>query len=93
MGIQTTIHIKRDEAIRRIHEIMMLVCDYDYRGIEQTTCECDYDVMDFVKNYEDMEASNIDKWTNKMLEDVIDKPFYRYSMFDNYWVHDNEEDI
>jgi hypothetical protein len=34
----------------------------------------------------------LSKWTDKMLEDKMDEPFYRFSMFDNYLIKDDEED-
>lgn len=94
MGIQSTREIRRWQAIERIELIYKLAIDFDYREIEDESCEDDYDVEDFVDkfNLTQDKIDNINKWSNSMLEKYMDKPFFRYSMFDNYDVIDNEEE-
>lgn len=85
MGIQSTRDISRQDAIDRIEKIINLVKNKNYREIENVSNETDYNVQSFVDKV--IIDDNIDNWTNKMLEDVIDCPFFRYSMFDNYNVN------
>lgn len=81
MSIKSTRTITRETAISRINEILSLVNDQDYQEIESVTSESDYNIFDFVnKGY----YFNVSKWTNQMLEDQMDLPFYRFSMFENY---------
>ena len=82
MGIKSTMDITRENAITRINKINEIVADKDYRRLEGTTSEHDHDLRDFVDN--GTHPTDISKWTNSMLEDLMDEPFYRYSMFDNY---------
>ncbi len=81
LGIQSTVHISRSDAIRRITEIQNLALQKDYLGIEDITYEPDNDIKKFVMNFE---SADVTKWTNSMLEELMDTPFFRFSMFDNY---------
>ena len=94
MGIQSTVTITRDVAIKRIREIIELVKAMNYREIENITFEDSYSVSEFVfRIREDFLIQNtdqVDMWTNKMLESVMDMPFFRRSMFNNYWVVDEQ---
>tara|TARA_R110000851_G_scaffold187318_1_gene337153 strand:- start:53067 stop:53348 length:282 start_codon:yes stop_codon:yes gene_type:complete len=86
MGIESTKEISINSAIDRITEIAELVLEKDYRSIEASTYENDYNLEYFVNN--DISPPLGDnillKWTNIMLENQLDKPFYRRSMFENY---------
>lgn len=86
MSIKTTLDIKREDAIERINKITALILCKNYREIEELSYEPYYHVQHFVDSGVTYDISNIEKWTNRMLEDVMDRPFYRYSMFDNYYV-------
>lgn len=88
MGIQSTTRISREIAIDRIKEIDKHARENDYRIIEQMTTEDDYDVASFVNNYSNPNLDNIEKWTSKMIEDLLESAFFRWSMFDNYIVED-----
>jgi hypothetical protein len=89
MSIQSTLEITRETAIKRIIEIQELIVCEEYRTLENITNEPDYDLEDFVKNYEDMiNVNGLKNYTNKMLENIIDSAFFRYSMFDNYSIID-----
>jgi hypothetical protein len=87
MGIQTTIHITRNEAIARINRIYNLAYENNYRGIEQTTFEPNHDIKEFVNECE-VPPLYVHQWANQMLEDTMDRPFFRWSMFNNYIVED-----
>jgi len=88
MSIKSTSYIKRDDAISRIQKIYNIIEEKKYKDLESITFEEDYNLANFVDNFSLFNISNIDKWTNKMLSDKIDDPFFRYSMFDNYIVID-----
>lgn len=89
MSIKSTKHIARQVAIDRIKLIQQLVIDKDYQELEQKVFEPDYTVQQFIDKHELTDIFDIDKWTNKMLEDLMDEPFYRESMFDNYLIEDS----
>lgn len=87
MSIQSTIHISREYAIERISLIHSLKQDYNYKEIQDITVE-DASVESFVDG-EDIPSRKMDvieQWTNKMLEDKMDEPFYRRSLFENYLI-------
>lgn len=82
MSIQSTRTIMRKTAIDRINEIKSLIAAQDYKGIESTTCEPGRSIYDFVQ--QGAELCDLIKWTDTMLEEQMDAPFYRFSLFDNY---------
>jgi hypothetical protein len=84
MGIRSTREVTREEAIYRIQRIDKLALNLEYMLIEEITNE-DRGLGDFVMEYRS-DHVNINKYTDTMLEDIMDLPFYRYSMFDNYLV-------
>lgn len=86
MGIQSTAHITRQQAIDRISKIVDAVAHRDYFKVSEVTFETEYDVESFVNEEVKSIPFSAERWTNKMLEDQMDKPFYRFSMFDNYIV-------
>lgn len=88
MGIKSTMTISRDAAICRIETIQELILLKDYRGLESTTTETSHSISVFID--EGIVPADFSKWTNKMLEDQMDKPYYRHSMFDNYHVRGEE---
>ena len=67
-------------------EIASIVLTKDYRVMEYSTNEHDEDLESFVDRGLDFTLSSISKWTDRMLEDKMDEPFYRYSIFENYLV-------
>jgi hypothetical protein len=83
MGIQSTREISRERAIERITEIQRLAAAHDFVGIEAVSFEPDCDIREFVAN---AVLVNVERWTNGMLEELLDMPFYRHGMFDNYRV-------
>lgn len=83
MGIQSTQEISRSDAIQRITEIQRMVAARNYQGIVEASFEPDGDVVEFAKS---AVIQNTERWSDTMLEDLLDKPFFRKSMFDNYRV-------
>lgn len=89
MGIRSTQRITRNEAIERICLIQGLVSSKNYIGLEKESFEPDLKPRDFVDDFTDhVDCSMIRSYTNDMLEEYMDMPFFRYSMFDNYIVID-----
>ena len=86
MGIQSTQYIIRERAIKRIRFIDSCVNYEDYRGLEEEAYGPDNSVRDFIQGVRVNGA--IEQWTNTMLADKMDEPFYRYSMFDNYIIQE-----
>lgn len=82
MGIRATRDVTRAEVLERIKYIDSLAINSEFRLVEATTHE-DGGLEHFVSNFQANHV-NIDKYTNTMLEAIMDLPFYRYSMFDNY---------
>ena len=87
MSIKSTQEISREEAIIRIQIIVELALKRDYKELESKSFERDHSIEKFVQYFRaPIDMPYIDKWTNRMLENVVDKPFYRKSMFDNYLI-------
>lgn len=89
MSMQTTREISRETAIERIVAIRNLAQSEDYVAIEKITNETEHSLQSFVQEALEGELTylrNINKWTNKMLEEQINKPFFRFSRLDNYSV-------
>lgn len=93
MGIKSTSYITRQAAIDRIVSMSALIKDKDYLGIESATSEEGYGMSfkEVVDNSILPDISNIENWTNRMLEDCMDWPLFRYSMFDNYLICSDEK--
>jgi hypothetical protein len=91
MGIRSTRDVSRTTAIERILKIDKLIASKKYREIESETSEHS-DIGTLVNQTEagNFEEETLDQWTNDMLGDFLDNPLYRFSMFDNYLVHDDE---
>jgi len=87
MGIRSTKYLSREDMIERIKEIDYLILKKRYRDLENCTSEYDYNLRDYVDNYDIMGCDiDLTQWTDTMLEDKMDEPFYRFSMFDNYLI-------
>lgn len=87
MGIQSTQYVTRENAIERIQYIHSLVENKEYKVLSENSHESDYiHVQEFIDEEVLDDISHIHKWTDEMLADFLDKPFYRYSMFDNYLI-------
>lgn len=94
MGIQSTEYVTRQAAITRVLEIDALLMQKRYRDIEEATSEHDYSVENFVNETKPLciTLDEIEQWTDSMIEDKLDEPFYRWSMFDNYYIREEDED-
>ena len=90
MGIKSTRQISRDLAIHRILEVNLLISQRDYRGLEDCSGEYDYNLKEFVDGtvVDEVTSKVLEKWTDTMLADKMDEPFYRFSMFDNYLIEE-----
>ena len=93
MGIKSTSDISRDTAIRRILKMDALIIDKNYREIESEAFEGDSDLTALVNGAEPLSVDEeaLEKWTDTMLGDQMDYPLYRFSMFDNYLVNDEQD--
>ena len=91
MGIRSTVHIIYNDAIARIREVDELALAKNYRGIERITFESEENLQRFVDEYKPVE--NLAHWTNKMLGDYMESPFVRFSMFDNYIVEGEPDEM
>jgi len=93
MGIRSTRSISRDTAIRRILQMDALITDKNYCEIESEAFEGNSDLATLVNNAEplNVDEATLDKWTDTMLGNQMDYPLYRFSMFDNYLVNDEQE--
>lgn len=91
MGIQSTTYITREVAMERIKEVDYLIFKKKYRALEECASEHDYNLKDYVDTYS-IDYTDVDlfDWTDRMLEDKMDEPYYRYSMFDNYLIKEGE---
>lgn len=92
MSIKSTKTVKREWAISRICEINELINRRDYQELERVTNDPDIDMRKCV-NYKlpSEEVNNLHNWTNTMLADQMDNPFFRESIFDNYFVEYNDD--
>ena len=88
MSIETTIEISRKQALYRIKKIHMLAKNKNFVTLEALTNESDYGLEEFVRNYDNVEYDQIDNYTNFMLEERMDAPFFRFSTFENYSIVD-----
>lgn len=93
MGIKSTYRIKREDAIDRIERVVEIIKKSDFKELELRCNEDDCDIGDFILTFHDGRENldkfnTLDKWTNKMIEEQIDLPFFRRSMFENYFIED-----
>lgn len=92
MSIKSTKHVTREWAIARITLIVELAKVRSYRKIEEHTSENskERDCLPFYcSNIANTDISTIENWTNTMLEESLDLPLIRESMFDNYMIEDD----
>ena len=88
MSIKTTRDITRKFAINRIKHIGNLIKERDFHALELETYEPVCDIEDFVSRNFEFDFDRVDRWTNDMIEQLIDSPFFRYSHCENYNVID-----
>lgn len=95
MGIISTQYITREEAIDRLHTVDRLRENENYQTLAGSTNESSYSLRSFVLSWQASKMLTYDKlnkWTNDMLEDKMDEPFYRQSMFENYVIIGEDDD-
>lgn len=102
MGIKSTRKISRDTAIERITVVNTLIREKNWIQLFEDTHEgYDFDndakALDWLLESGLVEKYNkwgddVSKWSNDMLEHVMDEPFYRFSGFDNYVVVDKDDE-
>ena len=92
MGIQTTVRITREEAIKRLISISVSIRAKRYVAIDEGTREDEVDLESFVDDFEQAKCLKIEnhgkKFSDKMLEDYMNQPFFRFSPCENYMVGD-----
>lgn len=86
MSIKSTQHITRSHVIDRIMEIYALLTTKRYKSLEEKSFEPYVGVKTFTEEFTPLDLSNIEEWTDGMLGDQMDEPFFRHSMFNNYLV-------
>jgi hypothetical protein len=88
MGYKTTRSIDRGMAIKRILQMDALIQDKDYREIESETHENAEYLAELVNSATPLAANetSLNKWTNTMLSEQMDRPLYRFSLLENYLV-------
>jgi len=92
MSIKSTQDITRQNAINRIIEISLLLKDRNFYELEKITNESgDTSFSNFIQEhnwynsfYDYSDMNTLNKFTNATLEDIMDSPFYRFSIFENY---------
>lgn len=89
MGIKSTKFVSRQFAITRIKIIEHLIKDKNYFGLDKITNECDFSVSSFIDTYEPIDG-DIEMWTDEMLGNKLDEPFFRESIFDNYLIGEGD---
>ena len=90
MSIQSTAYITREHAIDRITDMAEMFISQNYRKIQAESFDPDIDIHEFVDNWEPSDVDNLENWTDEMLGDYMDNPFFRHSMFNNYLIEDEE---
>lgn len=94
MSIKSTSYVTRKTAVSRILEVDALLMQKHYRALEETTSEHEHNLENFVNSTEPLRVTleDLERWTDTMIEDKLDEPFYRWSMFDNYFIKDDDDD-
>ena len=92
MGIQSTSYITREQAISRIKEIATLLKEQNYREVKSRSFDPHVNMLEFVENWKPINVFGLDNWTDEMLGDYMDYPFFRHSMFDNYLIGGEDDD-
>lgn len=86
MSIQSTQNITRERAIERIREVSECCNNHNYTHLSGISFETDADIINFINNGPWYDLTHIDKFTDHMIEDILDDPFYRFSLFENYTI-------
>jgi hypothetical protein len=92
MSIKTTRYITREQAIARIKYILYLNNVNARELILKNSYECDLTLENIKEYIEYFPSKYVKELSNKALEELMDTPFIRYSMFENYIIKNDEED-
>lgn len=96
MSIQSTRTIHRQHAIDRIRQVAQWIVEHDYASITSSSSEdTGTDTLRALvaAGVDHLDIEHLDKWSNEMLSDQMDHPYYRSSIFDNYRVVNDGEEI
>ncbi len=100
MGIESTRYITKDDAVYRISKIINHINNADWSKLSNICSHEDrYFIENYINEYNDIhkefirtfgtsETTNLENFFDKVLEDFMDKPGVRYSIFDNYLIID-----
>jgi hypothetical protein len=95
MGAESTSYISRENAIERIVTIAELIVNKKYQNLELNSSEEENDIVEAVairiENAQEYLNQNLQRYTDKMIEDIIDSSYYRHSMYNNYFIAGKEE--
>lgn len=99
MGIESTRDINRTNAIDRITTIIKHIEEANWVELHQIAKDEDsYFITDYVNTYNDIHKEylknnnlfiSVSNWPNGYLEEFMDKPGVRYSIFENYMIISN----
>ena len=90
MSCKSTKTVSRSWAIARITKVEALAKAKNYRELERHVSETMESLPLFVDGHKALDVANLENWTDSMLGDKLDEPFFRESFFDNYLVSDDE---
>jgi len=94
MGIESTRYITREDAIDRIKGMSQLFIERNYLEIEAHSFEQGIGggrMLEFVDNWNPDEVYGFENWTDEMLGNYMDNPFFRYAMFENYLIEEENK--
>lgn len=93
MSIKSTKYVTREWAVERILLVAYHAKHYQYLELQLVTYDPENNLPLFVDHYmlgTQYTEELLSRWTNQMLEEILDKPFYRESMFDNYLIREEQ---
>lgn len=93
MSIKSTKYVTREWAIERILLVAYHAKHYQYLELQMITSETENNLPLFVDHYilgTQYTEELLSRWTDEMLGDLLDTPFYRESIFDNYLIREEQ---
>lgn len=96
MGIQSTRYITRDDALERVEMVAKLYRERDFRGLEQLNNNEEISPTAAIRTYRKQvkkytKEAKREKESKHILGQIMDLPFFRDSIFDNYLIVSEEE--
>ena len=92
MGIQSTTTLEREIALARIEAVYIAFLKKDTRWLSIHCGEHDVSAAEFGYTREQLakiQITSLDSLSNDQLEELMDLPYIRNSMFDNYHIIDS----